>query len=71
MSPEERKAVIAAFVALKLLHDNALTPSFRRVPEKGAGNCLHALGISEFGGITSHPPEGETIDLVIDRERLT
>ncbi|WP_027162353.1 hypothetical protein [Mesorhizobium sp. WSM1293] len=63
MSPDEKKAVIAAFVALKMLHDNAPTPAFKRVAARGAGNCLHALGIPEFGGIAAEPPEGAIVEI--------
>ncbi|RWG55845.1 MAG: hypothetical protein EOQ64_15365 [Mesorhizobium sp.] len=71
MSPDERSAVAAAFVALKLLHDNALTPAAKRVAARGAGNCLHALGLAQHGNIVACPPEGMTIDAEADQRKLT
>lgn len=70
MNQDEKKAVIAAFVVLKMLSETAITPSVKRVAERGAGNCLYALGIPEFGDIKAQAPEGSTIDLEPSIRRL-
>jgi hypothetical protein len=70
VTSDEKNAVIAAFVALKLLHENSMTPSQKRVAERGAANCLHALGITEFGGIVAQAPEGKTINMEPETRRL-
>jgi hypothetical protein len=70
MSPGERMAVISAFVALKMLHDNSLTPKAKNVAARGAGYCLYALGIEAYGDISACAPEGKTIELLADMRRL-
>ncbi|RWN47151.1 MAG: hypothetical protein EOS03_12390 [Mesorhizobium sp.] len=62
MSDKKVAALAQAFVALKLLHDNALTPAAKRVAGRAAGNCLWALEIDQHSGIAAIAPEGPSID---------
>ncbi|MCA0850374.1 hypothetical protein [Salipiger thiooxidans] len=53
-----------AFATFAILAENALVPSQKRMATERAGNCLWALGITEFKGFVAIKPDtiGDTIE---------